>query len=225
LKFVVVLGFILHSFFGFAQSGKNNEVWIIGGQRKLLPYQNKIKPDFSFDARRTLFKNQFIVVGGLKFGVEYKRVHRLGLGFYFLNTRIFDEAVEFIPEADKVEYDFEYSTVYYDRVLYFDKKWEFGATLHLGAGSLKTFYPNALNPNERNTGPELDFNVTEIVTYTEYNLLYWLGLRGGVGYRRVFGLNYDLGDDFSSAIFVINLRLNLIKLVKGYFDESVKDEF
>ncbi|HKK39006.1 MAG TPA: hypothetical protein VJ949_06290 [Cryomorphaceae bacterium] len=217
--------FFFSSFASSAQFDQSNEVRILGGERELLPYQNKLKPDFSFDARRTLFQNRWVLVGGLKFGVQYKRIHRVGIGVYFLNTRIFDDDVEFILEANKIEYDFGYSTLYYDRVLYFDKKWEVGSMLHLGGGKIKTYYENEFNPNERNTGPELNFSVAEFVAYGEYNLLYWLGLSAGLGYRQVFGLKYDLGGDFSSAIFVINLRLNLIKLARSYFDESVKNEF
>ncbi|HKL39771.1 MAG TPA: hypothetical protein VJ894_03780, partial [Cryomorphaceae bacterium] len=182
-----------------AQFGQSNAVSLLGGERELLSYQNKLKPDFSFDARRTLFENRWVLVGGLKFGVQYRRIHRIGIGVYFLNTRIFDEDVEFLLEANKIEYDFEYSTLYYDRVLYFDKKWEIGATLHLGGGKIKTFYENELNPNERNTGPVFNFSVSEFVAYGEYNLLYWIGLSAGAGYRQVFGLDYDLGSDFSSA--------------------------
>lgn len=225
MKRLLFLIFLFSGFASTAQFGQSDKVWLINGERQLLPYQNKLKPDFSFDARRTLFKSRWILVGGLKFGVEYKRIHRLGIGVYFLNTRIFDEDVEFILEANKIEYDFEYSTLYYERVLYFDKKWELGGTLHLGGGKINTFFENELNPNERNRGPVLNFSVAELVAYGEYNLLYWLGLSAGVGYRQVFGLEYDLGSDFSSAIFVINLRLNLIKLARSYFDESVKDEF
>ncbi len=208
-----------------SQFGQSNTVMLINGERELLPYQNKLKPDFSFDARRTLFQKRWVLVGGLKFGAEYKRIHRFGIGVYFLNTRIFDDEVEFLLEANKIEYDFEYTTLYYDRVLYFDKNWDLGATLHLGGGRVETFYENELNPNERNVGPELNFSVAELVAYGEYRFLYWLGLSAGAGYRQVFGLEYDLGGDFSSVIFVVNLRLNLIKLATSYFDESVKDEF
>jgi len=225
LKRLLFAIFFFSSFASSAQFDQSNEVRILGGERELLPYQNKLKPDFSFDARRTLFQNRWVLVGGLKFGVQYKRIHRVGIGVYFLNTRIFDDDVEFILEANKIEYDFGYSTLYYDRVLYFDKKWEVGSMLHLGGGKIKTYYENEFNPNERNTGPELNFSVAEFVAYGEYNLLYWLGLSAGLGYRQVFGLKYDLGGDFSSAIFVINLRLNLIKLARSYFDESVKNEF
>jgi hypothetical protein len=164
-------------------------------------------------------------VGGLKFGVEYRRIHRLGIGIYFLNTRIFDDEVELELEANKIEYDFNYSTLYYDRVFYFDPKWEFGSTLHLGGGTIETFFENELNPNERNRGPEIDFSLAEVVAYGEYNILFWLGISAGLGYRTVFGLEYDLGSEFSSPIFVANLRLNLLKLARSYFDESVKNEF
>lgn len=208
-----------------AQFGQSTKVRLLDGERELLPYQNKLKPDFSFDARRTLFQKRWVLVGGLKFGVQYRRIHRFGIGVYFLNTRIFDDDVEFLLEANKIEYDFDYSTLYYERVLYFDKKWEVGSTLHLGGGKIKTYYENELNPNERNKGPEINFSVAELVAYGEYNFLYWLGLSAGAGYRQVFGLEYDLGGDFSSVIFVVNLRLNLIKLASSYFDESVKDEF
>jgi len=216
---------IFVALFVFGQFNQSDHVWVIGGDCKLEPYQNKLKPDFSFDARRTLFEKRWIAVGGLKFGVEYRRVHRLGIGVYFLNTRIFDEDVEFILEANKVEYDFNYSTLYYDRVLYFDPKWEFGSTIHLGGGSIQTFYENELNPNERNEGPKLDFSLAEVVAYGEYNILFWLGVSAGLGYRTVFGVDYDLGGDFSSPIFVANLRLNFLKLARSYFDESVKHEF
>lgn len=207
------------------QFGQSDKVLVIGGECELKPYQNGLKPDFSFDARRTLFEKRWIAVGGLKFGVEYRRVHRLGIGIYFLNTRIFDDEIELELEANKIEYDFNYSTLYYDRVLYFDPKWEFGSTLHLGGGRIQTFYENELNPNERNRGPELDFSLAEVVVYGEYNILFWLGVSAGFGYRSVFGLEYDLGGDFSSPIFVANLRLNLLKLARSYFDESVKNEF
>lgn len=217
--------FLFFDLVSAAQFDQSDEVWLLNGDRELMPYQNILKPDFSFDARRTLFQNRWVLVGGLKFGVEYRRVHRAGIGVYFLNTRIFDDNVEFIGEAGTVEFDFGYSTLYYDRVLYFDEKWEFGSTLHLGGGKVSTYYSNPFNPNERTIGPELNFSVAEIVAYGEYNVLYWLGVSAGLGYRQVFGLDYGLGREFSSAIFVVNLRLKLIKLARSYFDESIKDEF
>lgn len=225
MRFALLIVFLLSTCLVNAQFGQGDEVWIIGGEKKLENYQNKLRPDFSFDARRTLFEQRWIAVGGVKFGVEYRRVHRLGIGIYFLNTRIFDEDIELILEANKIEYDFNYSTLYYDRVFYFDPKWEFGSTLHLGGGRISTFYQNQDNPNERNRGPELDFSLAELVVYGEYNLLYWFGVSAGLGYRSVFGLEYGLAGDFSSPIFVANLRMNLLKLARSYFDESVKDEY
>jgi hypothetical protein len=207
------------------QFNQSEEVMLINGKCRLLPYQNSLKPDFSLDARRSLFQKNWIAIGGIKFGVEYRRVHRLGIGVYFLNTRVFDDSFELDVDAEKVEYDFNYTSVYYDRVLFFNRKWETGATLHLGGGNLDVYYQSPDNPNVRQEGPKVDFSVAEIGVYGEYSPLFWLGLGVGTGYRQVFGLESDVRNDLSSPIFVVNLQLKLIKLARSYFDESVRHEF
>lgn len=208
-----------------AQWTDKTDVMILGGSCELLPYQNKIKPDFSVDARRTLFQRRWIAVMGLKFGVEYRRVHRLGFGVYFLNTRVFDSDFDFDISAEKVEYEFRYSTLYYDRVLFFNRKWEVGATLHLGGGKVRPFFQNPDNPNDRIEIEPIDFSTVELAAYGEYNVLFWIGVGAGVGYRGVFGAGESLNKEFSAPIFVANLQLKLFKLARSFYDESAKHEF
>lgn len=222
------LWFIL--FFGFtkvgvAQFGQDNDVMLINGKCTLEPYQNKLRPDISVDARRTLFEKKWVAVMGLKFGVEYRHVHRLGIGVYFLNTRVFDRKFDFDLPVEKVEYEFRYSTIYYERVLYFDRKWETGATLHLGGGNIKVFYQNPDNSNERIQLDPVEFSTVELSAYGEYDILYWLGIGAGAGYRQIMGSGKNLRKDFSSPIFVINVQLKLIKLARSFYDENTKYEF
>jgi hypothetical protein len=210
----------------FSQFGQSDHVQILGGKCQLLDYQNKLKPDFSIDARRTLFQREWAAVMGLKFGVEYRRVHRLGIGVYFLNTRVFDEVFEpEIPGIDKLEYEFNYSTLYYDRVLFFNRKWEFGSTLHLGGGKIRAFYRNPENQNDRIEIDSQDFSTVELSVYGEYNILFWLGVGLGTGYRQVLGAGSDLNSDFSNPIFVVNLQVKMFKLARSFYDESAKNEF
>ena len=162
---------------------------------------------------------------GLKFGVEYRRVHRLGFGVYFLNTRVFDPDFNFDVSAEKVEYEFRYSTLYYDRVLFFNRKWEFGANLHAGGGKIRPFYQNPDNPNDRIAIEPIDFSTVELAAYGEYNILFWIGVGAGVGYRGVFGAGKSLNRAFSAPIFVANLQLKLFKLARSFYDESVQHEF
>ncbi len=209
----------------FGQFGQSNSVSLITGECTLEPYQNKLKPDFSLDARRTLFNKQWVAVMGLKGGVEYRRIHRLGVGIYFLNTRVFDREFDFDVPVDKLEYEFRYSTIYYERVLYFDRKWEFGATAHAGGGRIKVFYQSPDNPNERVELQPVDFSALELSVYGDYNILYWLGAGVGLGYRGILGVDKDLRKEFNSPIFVVNLQLKMFKLARSFYDESVKDEY
>ncbi len=207
-----------------AQFGQDDDVMLVNGKRELLPYQNTLKTDFKFDARRTLFQKQWIGVGGLRLGVEYRRIHRVGVGFYFLNTRIFDSEFDYDISADIVEYDFAYNSIYYERALYFDRKWEFGSGIHLGGGRINVLY-NPEGLNNRLIIDEIPFNTGEISLYGEYNILYWLGIGLGTGYRHIWGLDRNFRRSFSSPIFSATLQVKFVKLAKSFFDESIKDEF
>ena len=226
MKRILVIAILLFPLTVFSQFGQSDHVQIIGGKCQLLDYQNRLKPDFSIDARRTLFQKEWAAVMGLKFGVEYRRIHRLGIGVYFLNTRVFDDVFEpEIPGIDELEYEFNYSTIYYDRVLFFNRKWEFGSTLHLGGGKIRAFYRNPENQNDRIEIDSQDFSTIELSIYGEYNILFWLGVGVGTGYRQVLGAGSDLNSDFSSPIFVVNLQVKMFKLARSFYDESAKNEF
>ena len=225
MKWPISIFLFLLSLFAEAQFGQGKNVMLINGPHELLAYQNKLKADFSLDARRTLFQKKWVGVMGIKAGVEYRRIHRLGIGVYFLNTRLFDRDFDFGINADKVEYEFRYSTIYYERVLFFNRKWEFGSTLHLGGGNIRVFYQNPENKNERLQLSPVEFSTIELSTYLEYDIVYWLGVGTGIGYRQIMGVNTDLRKEFSSPIFVFNIQLKLFKLAKSFFDEQIKYEY
>ena len=225
MKWFLTISFLAVLISGKSQFGQGNTVMLLNGPCNLEPYQNKLKPDLSLDARRTLFQKRWVAVMGIKAGVEYRRIHRLGIGVYFLNTRIFDREFNFDIDAEKVEYEFRYSTVYYERVLFFNRKWEVGGTLHLGGGNIKVFYQNPENSNERLQLDPVEFSTVELSAYGEYDFFYWLGVGTGVGYRQVLGGNSDLRNEFSSPIFVVNVQLKLIKLARSFYDENAKYEY
>ncbi len=207
-----------------AQFGQGDSVKLINGMRQLEPYQNKLKPDIGLDSRRTFLQRQWIIVGGVKLGAEYRRIHRLGIGFYFFNNRLFSRDFNFPIAADLVEYDFGYSALYYERVIYFDRKWEFAASLQAGGGKVGVWYnPGGLN--ERVLHTELPFSTAELAVYGSYNILYWLGLGAGVGYRGVAGLGGELAESFNGPVVVFNVQLKLTKLARSFFDPEAKHEY
>ncbi len=223
-KTFIVLLFSVFSLQCIAQFGQDSTVQLIAGKRVLFPYQNKLKPDIRLDAKRTLFQQNWIAIGGLRLGVQYRRVHKLGLGFYFLNTRIFVSDFEYNINTDVVEYDFKYNSIYYDRTLFFNKHWDLGASLNLGGGDITARYqPEGTNYYENLD--EIPFSVTELSAIGSYNILHWLGIGGSFGYRRIWARSPSVDKSFSSPIFAISLQLRVTKLVRSFFDESVKDEY
>lgn len=207
-----------------AQFGQSDSVKLINGMRQLEPYQNKLKPDIGLDSRRTFLQQQWIIVGGVKLGAEYRRIHRMGIGFYFFNNRLFSRDFNFPIAADLVEYDFGYSALYYERVMYFDRKWEFAASLQAGGGKVGVWYnPGGLN--ERVLHTELPFSTAELALYGSYNILYWLGVGAGLGYRGVAGLGSDLRESFNGPVVVFNVQLKLTKLARSFFDSEAKYEY
>ena len=168
MKELLVIAMLLFPSGLWAQFGQSNNVQIIGGKCQLMDYQNKLKADFSVDARRTLFQKNWAAVMGLKFGVEYRRVHRLGIGVYFLNTRVFDEVFEpDLPGIDELEYEFNYSTIYYDRVLFFNRNWAFETRVNV-AGLSTRIEEEVINNDEENrqrieqTNIDLRLNLLEL---------------------------------------------------------------
>ncbi len=224
MKWAAFIYFLFSLLAANAQFGQNDSVMLLNGPCELQPYQNTLKTDFGLDARRTLFQKNWIAVGGLRLGVQYRRIHRIGFGFYFLNPRIFVTEFDFPITEDVVEYDFGYTSIYYERVLYFDRKWEFGAGLHLGNGRVNVFY-NPERLNNRVLHDVIPFNMTELAMSGEYKILYWVSIGAGAGYRRVWGAPKSLRNSFSSPIFVVSLQLKFFKLARSFFDESVKTQF
>jgi len=215
---------MLHAAPAQAQFGQSESVMLINGPCELRPYQNKLKPDIRFDARRTLFQRNWVAVGGIRLGVQYRRVHRLGIGFYFLNTRIFERNFSYDIPAEVIEYDFGYTSLYYERALYFDRKWEFGANVHLGGGRVRVLYqPDGLN--EQVELEILNFNATEIAGYGSSSVFYWLGVGTGMGYRRIWGSNDSVTGAFSTPIFTATVQLKIGKLARSIFNDSVQHEF
>lgn len=224
MKWIVLTYLLCLAFMGSAQFGQGDSVMLINGPAKLEPYQNRLKATFRFDARRTLFQKEWIALGGFRVGAEYRRIHRIGFGFYLLNTRVFEENINYAIEENTVELDFRYNSMYYERVLYFDRKWEFGGSLHLGGGNLDVYY----NPDDLNARVKLEripVNVAELTAFGQYNFFYWLGAGLGIGYRNIWGTREAYRQSFSSPVFRISVQINFFKIIRSTYDKSVKYEF
>jgi hypothetical protein len=202
-----------------------DSVWIVTGYRGLGPMFKKWKFDFVIDARNTLVSNASAKLLGLRLGMEYRRVHRFGVGFYNLAQDVHLNSLREV-NADIAEANLAlgYASLFYERVLYFQKKWEWSATLHQGIGHISGDYRLAGDTvwqkfDERVVRP------FEVSTTGYYNLTWWCSIGAGVGYRLMRSTPAEVRPVYNAPVVIARVRIKLGKLTKSIWDKNIKYEY
>ncbi len=221
--FLYVLFFISYAHATSAQV--EDSVWIVTGDRYLGESFKKWRPELIFDARRTTVAGDASRLGGLRIGMEYKRVHRFGLGVYGLDNAIVRYRTSEDPGVmDTLAFNFSYATLFYERVLWFHPKWEWTAAMHLGSGTIESVVVNfpSDHPDKREL---IAVKPTEISTSGYYNITWWLSAGGGLGYRFMRKTPTEVRGAYNGFVYIAKVKLKIGKLVKSIFNEEVKNEY
>lgn len=222
-KVVAVLVFTLIGLSLFAQPDRS--VWIVGGKKYLGDGFKKWKVDFVFDGRNSFVDGAPVPVGGLRMGLEYLRVHRFGIGFYNLADPI--ERPAFLDDdldVGPINMNFRYSSLYYERVLFFNPKWEVSATGHLGSGVI-TVNAYDLKEDTWEFYDNIEVSPIELSTSTYYHLTWWFSLGGGVGYRWMLNTPDAIQPTYESTVYLAKAKVRLGKMLRAAFNKDVKNEY
>lgn len=222
-KFSIIIFLVLLGCnYSFAQY---DEVWIIGGKKKLEPTSREWKIDFALDARRSIAFDEAVKLGGLRIGIEYRRVNRFGLGFYGLNNPI-DKPQSPIVDVENysVQFDFGYISAYYERVLYYSRSWEITSTLHLGSGNVRVNY-KAFQDDDWNFYDNFRVKPLEISSAATYHFSWWLSGGVGVGYRYMRDAHPELQRAYNNMVWVVKVKIRVGKAMRSVFNPDVKDEY
>lgn len=215
---------------GISISGEEDEfyrdtIWIVTGHRGLGPLFSKWKFDFVLDARRTFVSDMPARLFGIRMEAEYRRVHRFGIGIYDLGSGVrVSSFQEFDIPIEEAIVRLNYISVFYERVLYFHRKWEWNAAFHLGTGQITGKYL----PKDQSGWIELaprNARIMELSTTGYYNLTWWCNLGVGVGYRVVSGLQHEVKGVYSAPVAIARVRIRLGKLVTSIWDRDKKYEY
>jgi len=210
---------------------KPDTVWIITGKRELGPAYRRYKMDFALDARQTIIGSQRTKIGGIRVGLEYRRVHRIGIGFYGLRDGIFNGisgAVELdgLPQVDSTitwaKLTMSYRSLYYERVMYFSRKLEWSLTAHYGIGRIAGTYTR-VGSAALETLPEQRLQILEFSSLGYYNLTYWCSVGVGVGYRYVLASTREIRNVYEAPIGLLRVRIKPGKLVSSIWDKDTKN--
>lgn len=203
----------------------SDTVWIVTGKRPLDALFQKQKLDFVLDARQTLISNTQARLAGLRIGIEYRRVHRFGFGFYGLGDGVRLNSLTAIDSSivDAV-LNLTYASAYYERVLFFSPKWEWSATIHIGKGEITGFYRREAESTYI-PFPTQTVHPWELSTTGYHHLTWWCSLGVGFGYRFMSSTPAEIRPVYNAPVAIARIRIKLGKLVKSFWDEDAKKEY
>jgi hypothetical protein len=182
----------------------------------------KWKPLVGLDARRSYFREQKVKINGLRLGVQYNGVHRFGFGFYALKKKILLKDI-FIDEIDaqtptNLRINLQFTTIFYERVLFKIPKWEVALPVYLGNGNISTEYIN--NLGNYKTQSKTKFTVLGIGVNTKYYIFTWLAPRLTFGHRFVYNKNQDIIKALNKPFYSVGVSINPLALYKDLFKKD-----
>lgn len=199
-------------------------VWIVTGQKTLNHHFRKWKLDLVLDARTTFVGTSSGRLGGLRVGMEYRRIHRFGVGLYNLNKGVQVQSLEeFDTRVSSGTMFLSYTSLFYERVLYFHPKWEVSATVHFGSGKVNA---DLLIDGNTETVPwEKSVKPLEFSASGYYNITYWLSVGGGVGYRFMRRTPEEVREIYNGPVIIAKVKLKFMKLIRSAWNHEVRYEY
>lgn len=182
-----------------------------------------IKPELILDGRLTLVSNEGARLGGFRLGFEINRVNRFGLGFYSFSNGVQTESLnEISSNIVSANLELNYTSIYYERVLLFTKKYEWSSTIHLGVGDVSGLYIYSNGAMGKYSAP---VQLTEVSTTLYRHLTYFMSVGGGIGYRQTRNAPTELLPIYNAPIFIVKLRFQPIKAVRGLWNKDIRKRY
>ncbi len=208
-----------------AHGQTQDSVWVIGGHKALSSTYRLIRPEVIFDGRYASAYGDRVKMFGLRTGIELKRVHRMGFGLYGLSDPIVRSELSIVDDVvEESEFTFSYFSTYYERVLFFNRRWEVSAVGHVGIGSIRAKYREQ-GATEFTQAPSISVRPIEFSASAYYNITWWLSTGVGGGYRFMTRVPREVASTYNSPIFIFKVKLRFGKIVRRMFNEEVKNEY
>lgn len=174
----------------------------------------KWKPVIGLDARRSFFRGRPVKINGFRLGVQYRGVHRFGLGFYGLDRNVvFTDVPVDQPGAtdtSRVVFNAGFGSLFYERVIYKTKKWEFSLPTEFLFGNITGYYEDSLG--KFLPLPAVPFSGLAAGLQVKYNILTWLAPRASIGYRMLFNTTPEVRSSFNRAYYSFGLSIMIGEL-------------
>lgn len=222
-KFFLVVIFMTVASSLFAQL--NEEVWTLAGKQYLGEGFKRWKFDVVFDGRNSIANGKPVNIGGLRIGLEYKRVHRFGVGIYNFTEAL---SLPTYNNGDTIvsptRLTFGYGSLYYERVLILHRKWEVSGTVHLGRGNVLINYFDTKS-GEWTRLENREVRPLELSASGYHHLSWWLSAGLGIGHRWMLETPAELRTLYNSTVYLAKVKIRVGKAIRAIGNKNVKNEY
>lgn len=175
----------------------------------------------SFDGRRSLIADQTVGIGGLRLGIQVKNNFRTGVGLYGfdkpLRTPItFSRNGENIKAEELLRYN--YTTLFFEPIIYRYRKWEFSIPCSIGRGKARLDIVDSLGKMIKHKAGGTSF--LEVAGYAENKIFWWIGVGGGIGYRRVLNTQVIGARRLNGPYYQLAIKIYLGEVARRIFTKK-----
>lgn len=182
---------------------------------------NKLKFVFNFDNRNSFVIGHQVKFSGIKIGLG-NRKHRFGIGFYNMREPVmrtndrFDDPIA----TDTTLFTYNYSSLYYERILLQKKRWEISTPFHLNFGDLKASFIDT-------AGNGVPFFTQRVNSLTfsfkaHYKIWRWFGVGVGAGYNVMLQGDHRVKNALNAPFYSYGVKVFLGELWKLTFNKEYR---
>lgn len=168
---------------------------------------------FTIDYRNSFIRSTDAHVIGFRFGREVSKNFRIGVGYHFLNSEII-KTTAFDNVITNAQVRLRYGSISAEYVLLSGTFWQLSAPVALGAGESAFIPPAIYGIQEKH----FTMFVEPALTF-QYNLIPFIGLGTGIGYRFMPAGDNSLRSTFETPVYDFKIKILLDDVIEVLFSK------
>lgn len=187
-------------------------------------FRKKPKFFFNFTQYNSFINRETANVSGIRAGLEFNEKVRIAVGYSWLYSDIVDKinvSRNDLSYQTNGQLKFNYINTSFEYEVYSDYPWHISIPLVVGAGGAHYEYVDRFS-NERIKTSGSTVVLFEPSVNAQYNIIDWVGISGGLGYRVALNASSEFKKNLNSPIYVIQLKFFFNEIYKEVFPNGLK---
>lgn len=211
-------------FVAFASSGQQQPA---PDDTPLVGFRGKPRLFLTLDRTSSFVSGKAATTNEIRGGLEFKKKLRLGIGWAKLTSDVVaqKDIVTEVTQLDSVvnaELSLSYWTLSGEYTFYDSKRWQVTVPAFVGFGSSYFYYYEKIGEDyEEQRTDEGGVLLTGISGVVTFRIFRWIGVSGGLGFRRLIVDNSRITESFNSPVYLFRIRIFIGEIYKTVFPRGI----